>query len=74
MPRNHTNLGNRHEANAFHDASTWSSARVIDNLPQFLREQGGKSDLSLSLAPKAMGSPHTIVVTSAGIRAADITR
>ncbi|KAK3172775.1 hypothetical protein OEA41_006100 [Lepraria neglecta] len=61
---------------AFRDTSEWERLRILQNMPDFLdryssRTKGGKS---LSTASKKTGSPHTLVITSAGLRAADITR
>ncbi|KAI9776028.1 MAG: hypothetical protein M1839_000630 [Geoglossum umbratile] len=62
--------------NAFKDTSGWDKPRSLQNLPDCLeyfstaKGQPGK----LSSAPDMNGAPHTIVVTCAGIRAADITR
>jgi len=49
---------------------------MLQDMPDFLdhyssRPSGNKS---LSSASKQNGSPHTLVITSAGLRAADITR
>ena len=49
---------------------------MLKNLPEFLEHynsnRGGHKLLASSL--EQAGSPHTIVVTSAGLRAADIAR
>ena len=54
----------------------WESARTLDQLPDFLRyvarERGEGQELSQST--KKMGSPHTLVVAAAGLRAADCVR
>ncbi|KAJ9641475.1 Protein cms1 [Coniosporium apollinis] len=55
---------------AIRDTSTWEEQRDLEHLPAFLEEFGK----GLKEAPKAKGSPHTLVVTSAGLRAADLTR
>ena len=49
---------------------------MLKNLPEFLKHysSGGGGHKFLSLSPEQAGSPHTIVVTSAGLRAADIAR
>ncbi|KAI4155476.1 MAG: hypothetical protein LQ340_000992 [Diploschistes diacapsis] len=60
---------------AFADTTGWDSPRSLDNFPDFLEhfsKEGGPHDLRT--APKQNGTPHTIVVTAAGLRAADITR
>ena len=61
---------------AFLDTSDWGKSRLLHDLPGFLDRyccrEGQKN--GLSLASEKMGAPHTIVVTSAGLRAADIIR
>ncbi|OJD28563.1 hypothetical protein ACJ73_00004 [Blastomyces percursus] len=61
---------------AFLDTTSWKSPRKLENLPAFLKVYSRKkgSPDPLSTAPEAKGSPHTIVITLAGLRAADITR
>lgn len=53
------------------DTTWWDRPRTTQNLAAFLEHFGGKN---LSTAPECKGSPHTIVVTGAGLRAADLTR
>lgn len=55
---------------AIRDTSTWEGQRDLEHLPAFLEEFGK----DLKEAPKAKGSPHTLVVASAGLRAANLTR
>lgn len=45
----------------------------MEKLPGFLEKFTAQPE-RLSEAPKVKGSPHTIVVTGAGLRAADIVR
>jgi len=53
------------------DCSSWAEPRTLDNLAAFLKSQ----DKALkSTEKKPAGAPHTIVVTSSGIRAADTFR
>lgn len=61
---------------AFKDTSQWTGLRVVGNLPSFLEYECSASCNSgdLKAASKAFGTPHTIVVTSSGMRAADLTR
>ncbi|KAI9860009.1 MAG: hypothetical protein M1813_006356 [Trichoglossum hirsutum] len=61
---------------AFKDTSSWDKSRCLSNLPDFLEYfSTTKNNLAnLSSAPDMNGSPHTIVITGSGIRAADITR
>jgi protein CMS1 len=59
-------------ARAIHDTSDWQQERVLENLPAFLESYITAS--TLSTAPKESGTPHTIVITAAGLRAADTVR
>ena len=61
------------------DTTSWAQERTTDNLSVFLeqyaaprRKKKGKN--KLSDAPEQQGSPHTLVVAGAGLRAADLTR
>ncbi|MCJ1403899.1 hypothetical protein MMC11_007122 [Xylographa trunciseda] len=67
---------NRIPLHAVRDTSNWQQPRTLENLPEFIREcSSNVGELkSLATSPKMKGSPHTIVVTAAGLRAADITR
>ncbi|PQE13464.1 Replication regulator protein [Rutstroemia sp. NJR-2017a WRK4] len=58
---------------AIRDTTSWSKPRTLDNLPEFL-EKFAENPTKLWSASKKNGSPHTIIVTSAGLRAADIAR
>jgi len=53
------------------DTTSWDKPRTTENLPNFLKHFGDKN---LSVAPEDKGSPHTLVVAGAGLRAADLTR
>ncbi|PPJ55959.1 hypothetical protein CBER1_03593 [Cercospora berteroae] len=63
------------------DSTSFEKDRVTDKLPDFLQhfavrksgKKGSKGD-GVSWSPKEKGSPHTLVVTGAGLRAADLTR
>ena len=58
-------------ARCIQDSTSWTQPRTLDRLAAFLKS------LSSSLSPtasKPAGSPHTIVVTASGIRAADVCR
>ncbi|MCJ1367701.1 hypothetical protein MMC16_006835 [Acarospora aff. strigata] len=61
---------------AFLDSSSWDKPRDLSSLPAFLEHFAATSGHthSLSKASKLKGAPHTIVVTGAGLRAADLTR
>ncbi|KAJ5116407.1 Protein CMS1 [Penicillium angulare] len=57
----------------FHDTSSFSEPRTLDNLPQFLQKYRAKGT-DLSKSPDLNGTPHTLVITGAGLRAANIVR
>ncbi|KAK5017089.1 Protein cms1 [Cryomyces antarcticus] len=58
------------------DTSSWKRQRDLENLPDFLEYSAGskKKASKLNKAAEEKGSPHTIVVAGAGLRAADLTR
>ncbi|KAG9243566.1 U3-containing 90S pre-ribosomal complex subunit-domain containing protein [Calycina marina] len=60
-------------ANAIQDATTWDKPRNLENLPAFLEKFAGNTT-KLWSASKKNGSPHTIIVAGAGLRAADLAR
>ncbi|TVY67399.1 Protein CMS1 [Lachnellula suecica] len=60
-------------AKAIEDTMAWNQPRTLDNLPGFLEKFAGNST-KLWSASKKNGSPHTIIVTAAGLRAAEIAR
>ncbi|OTA27806.1 hypothetical protein BTJ68_10404 [Hortaea werneckii EXF-2000] len=49
-------------ASAIRDASSWDQGRTTEKLPEFLEKFSGE------------GSPHTLVVAGAGLRAAELVR
>ena len=61
---------------AFHDTTSWEKPRTLQDMPSFLEHYNPKAggSMALSSASRNPGSPHTLVITSAGLRAADITR
>lgn len=61
---------------AFEDTSQWTGLRVAENLPTFLESHcsAARHPSKLGVASKALGAPHTIVVASSGMRAANLTR
>ncbi|KAI1825002.1 U3-containing 90S pre-ribosomal complex subunit-domain containing protein [Xylaria intraflava] len=59
--------------NAIKDSSSFTEPRNLENLPAFL-EAHAKNPKALGDAPKENGSPHTIIVAGAGLRAADLVR
>lgn len=60
-------------ANAIKDTTSWQPDRTLDNLPDFLEKFSGGAE-ALKKTPKQKGSPHTLVVAEAALRAADIVR
>ncbi|KAF4630072.1 hypothetical protein G7Y89_g8078 [Cudoniella acicularis] len=60
-------------AKAIQDTTSWEKPRILDNLPGFLEKFAGNST-KLWSASKKNGAPHTIIVSAAGLRAADISR
>ncbi|TVY48120.1 Protein CMS1 [Lachnellula occidentalis] len=60
-------------AKAIKDTTVWDKERNLDNLPGFLEKFAGNTT-KLWSASKKNGSPHTIIVTAAGLRAAEIAR
>ncbi|KAA8636271.1 hypothetical protein SMACR_09079 [Sordaria macrospora] len=60
-------------ANAIKDTTSFQKPRNKDNLPEFL-EEFSENPAKLAEAPKKNGSPHTLVVAGAGLRAADLVR
>lgn len=72
-------------ASAFVDSSAYSKDRTLDNLADFLEDMAtltengtpgskGKGKQIMQTAPTSKGAPHTIIVTGAGMRAADLVR
>lgn len=59
---------------AFVDTTQWPHTRTLENLPRFIETFSGKSEVDLSKSAEGEGSPHTIVVCAAALRAADATR
>lgn len=55
------------------DTTSWQVDRTLDNLPSFLAAFSDKPE-SLKTVTKKKGSPHTLVVAGAGLRAANIVR
>ncbi|CAI7575364.1 unnamed protein product [Penicillium glandicola] len=58
---------------AFLDTSSFTSTRKLEQLPEFLKTFSPKgADLSKSSAKN--GTPHTLVISGAALRAADVVR
>ncbi|KAI1116598.1 U3-containing 90S pre-ribosomal complex subunit-domain containing protein [Nemania sp. NC0429] len=60
--------------NAITDSSSFSKPRALENLPAFLEAHAGGKPKTLGDAPEENGTPHTIIVTGAGLRAAELAR
>ncbi|RGP58764.1 DNA/rna helicase, dead/deah box type [Fusarium sporotrichioides] len=60
-------------ANAIQDTTTWQEPRTLDKFPDFLESVTENPEL-LYKSAKKKGSPHTLIVAGAGLRAADIVR
>lgn len=63
---------------AIFDTTSWKKDHTMENLPAFLEQYAGprrnKKGRKLLDAPQDKGSPHTLVVAGAGLRAADLAR
>ncbi|PBP17529.1 hypothetical protein BUE80_DR011525 [Diplocarpon rosae] len=60
-------------ASAIQDTTSWTKPRTLENLPAFLEKFAGNST-KLWSASKKNGAPHTIIVSAAGLRAAEVAR
>ena len=63
-------------AKAILDTTAFEKPRTTEALPDFLEQFAGtaKRKKKLSQSAAETGSPHTLVITGAGLRAADLTR
>ena len=63
-------------ASAFLDTTSWQKQRSLENLSEFMesfsRYKGRGS--SLKKSSEATGTPHTLIIAAAALRAADLTR
>ncbi|KAF7170255.1 hypothetical protein CNMCM5623_002732 [Aspergillus felis] len=59
---------------AFLDTSSFESPRSLDQLPAFLKAFSPNKGSGLSKASEQKGTPHTLVVCPAALRAADVVR
>jgi protein CMS1 len=59
---------------AFLDATGYETSRDLTSLPGFLEHITPGSETELKRTVEENGSPHTLLLTSSGIRAANITR
>ncbi|KAK1758523.1 U3-containing 90S pre-ribosomal complex subunit-domain containing protein [Echria macrotheca] len=56
------------------DTTAWEKPRSLENLAEFLEKFAEEPKKQLEEAPKSNGAPHTLIVASAGLRAADVVR
>ncbi|KAL1995496.1 hypothetical protein VTN49DRAFT_1683 [Thermomyces lanuginosus] len=56
------------------DTTAFESPRTLDQLPAFLKAHSRDNGAHLSTAPERNGTPHTLVVAAAALRAADLVR
>lgn len=67
----HTNI---FAAGSIQDSTSWEETRTLAKFPDFLEKFSEGGSERLMKTPKKKGSPHTIIVAGAGLRAADIVR
>lgn len=59
---------------AFQDTTAFEQARKLAQLPDYLKAYSPEKGARLGSASEEKGSPHTLVIASAGLRAADLVR
>lgn len=59
---------------AFLDTSSYESSRTLDQLPEFLKAFSPNKGAGLSKSSEEKGTPHTLVVCGAALRAAEVVR
>ncbi|KAH8703831.1 U3-containing 90S pre-ribosomal complex subunit-domain containing protein [Talaromyces proteolyticus] len=59
---------------AFLDTTSFHNSRTLAQLPEFLKAFDPNKGAALGEASEEKGSPHTLVVAAAGLRAADLVR
>ncbi|RAL10557.1 uncharacterized protein BO97DRAFT_406812 [Aspergillus homomorphus CBS 101889] len=59
---------------AFLDTSSFDSPRNLENLPAFLKAFSPEKGSGLAKSSEEKGTPHTLVIAGAGLRAADVVR
>lgn len=59
---------------AFLDTSSYDSSRALDQLPEFLKAFTPNKGAGLSKSSEEKGTPHTLVVCGAALRAAEVVR
>lgn len=61
------------KANTIKDTTSWEKPRTMENLAEFM-EAFCEDPKKLEWSSKTKGSPHTIIVTGAGLRAVNLIR
>lgn len=61
-------------AHAFKDTTSFEQERKLAQLPAYLKAYSPEKGARLANAPEEKGTPHTLVISSAGLRAADLVR
>lgn len=61
-------------AQAFQDTTAFDRERKLAHLPDYLKAYSPEKGARLGSASEERGSPHTLVIASAGLRAADLVR
>lgn len=64
---------NKNVDSAFLDTSSFTSPRKLEQLPEFLKSFSAKG-ADLSKSSEKNGTPHTLVISGAALRAADVVR
>ncbi len=61
---------------AWQDTSSWDHRRDLTHLGDYLKHfcSGRPEQPGLAWAPTARGAPHTLMITGAALRAADLSR
>lgn len=59
---------------AFQDTTSFEQVRKLAQLPDFLKAHSPEKGARLGSASEEKGSPHTLVIAPAGLRAADLVR
>lgn len=58
----------------FRDTSSFDSSRSLGQLPSFLKTFTPNNGAGLEKSSEEKGTPHTLVISSAALRAADVVR
>lgn len=59
---------------AFLDTTSFQEPRSLAQLPEYLKASDRNNASDIGVASEEKGSPHTLVVAAAGLRAADLVR